>query len=170
MFGTQKGKEKMLEIRKGSSVATQPIREIYTPKKIISHDEQIVKEDFLKDLRVSEKLSAKELVEYIKELCPGYDQALQHKCEHGRKYGITLRREAFNAVAEKFFPDRIKEIRRKRNGGHKLTKHIQCRLPDETYEKMLFFIDRAGYSTVQDWLTVIVQRYIAQEEKHIYTD
>ena len=155
---------------KGSSASKQPIRERYhAPMITITHSLENVKENFLKDMRNSKNLLAADIVECVKKLYPAFDETLESKCENS-KWGVTLRSDAFYEVVRVLFPNKMKEIQRRRNGGHKFTKRIQCRLSDEEYEKLMFFIDRAGYTTVQEWLAVIVKRYIAQEEKHIYTD
>ena len=161
----------MLEIKKGSSATTLSTPEQYTPITSIALDTEIVKQDFLKSLRLSKKIPRDDMVDCVKGKFSKFDEALFHKCEHGDKYGITLRREAFDAILDAFFSEEVKKaIKKRRRGGHKLTKRIQCRLTDETYDQLMLYIGRAGYTTVQDWLSAIVGRYIEQEQKYIHAD
>ena len=154
------------EKRKGPSNSTQPVREhANTLDKSIAQNPENVKENLLKEWRTFENLSPKDIVKFVKSLCPGYDKMLQSKCENGKKYGITLRNDVFNALVSKFAPEQAKAIKRERNGRHNFDKYITCRLSDEDHERLLFFINRAGYATVQSWLSTIVKRYIAQEEQ-----
>nr|DAG40395.1 MAG TPA: hypothetical protein [Caudoviricetes sp.] len=44
------------------------------------------KQNLLRDLRVTKKIPAKEMIDLVREHYPKYDKALQSKCEHGDEY------------------------------------------------------------------------------------
>ena len=116
----------------------------------------------LKDLRTSKNIPAKEMVEVVRAIYPKYDKTVQSKCENGKLYGVELKRDAMNALIDKFAPE-YKRIRK--SGGHKLKRSIFCRLEDLEYETLMKNIRADGYSTVQDWLTAVVRKYNKRKER-----
>ena len=116
----------------------------------------------LKDLRTSKNIPAKEMVEVVRAIYPKYDKTVQSKCENGKLYGVELKRDAMNALIDKFAPE-YKRIRK--SDGHKLKRRIGCRLEDLEYETLIKNIRADGYSTVQDWLTAVVRKYNKRKER-----
>lgn len=113
-------------------------------------------------LRTEKKLSGKEMVEVVQESYPKFDKTLLSKCENGDAYGIDLRKNAVDALYERFDPDRLTRRKRKQD-GHRLTCRISCRLENEDYEKLKLLVTRAGYRTMQELLTSLVLDYIRRE-------
>lgn len=115
----------------------------------------------LRELRLSRKLPAKDMVSVVQELYPKYDKTMQSKCERGDEYGIQIRKDAMEALYAQFAPELLK----KKKDGHKYTCRISCRLPDEDYADLQEFIRADGFDTMQSWLTHIVRRYLKRRRK-----
>lgn len=110
----------------------------------------------LKKLRKDKNIPAKDMVEVIKAIYPKYDKTVQSKCENGAVYGVLLRPDAVDAICERFAPE-LKQGKKKND--HRLKCRISCRLEDDEYEALQLNIQADGYTTMQDWLTAIVQDY-----------
>ncbi len=96
------------------------------------------------------------MVEVVKAIYPKYDKTVQSKCENGDAYGVSLRKDAAEAIIQKFAPE-LKKQRKK--DGHRLTCSILCRLETHEYEALQLNIRADGYTTIQSWLTDIVKQY-----------
>lgn len=118
----------------------------------------------LRKLRLDRKIPAKDMVEIIQQFHPKFDKTVLSKCEHGEEYGVRIRRDALNALYEKFAPDLLAAAKKERGGRHRLTKRIACRLKDDEYAALLAIIEQSDYETVQDWLTDKVRRYISKNK------
>ena len=115
----------------------------------------------LKRLRVSKNISAKEMVEVIKALYPKYDKTIQSKCENGKSYGVSLRKDAEEAIINRFAP----EIKKYKKDDHRLTCRISCRLEDEVYHELMKNVKTDGYITIQSWLTDVVRKYNGEKKE-----
>lgn len=118
----------------------------------------------LRELRLSQKLPAREMVSVVKETYPKYDKTLQSKCERGDEYGIQIRQDALNSLYARFAPELLEKPEKKKGSGHKLKCRISCRLPDEVYADLKRFIKEDGFETMQDWLTHIVEEYVQRKK------
>lgn len=116
----------------------------------------------LRELRIGLQLPAKEMVSVVRDIYPKYDKTMQSKCERGNEYGVQIRRDAMDALLTKFAPEKL-NVRKKKSDGHKYTCRISCRLPDEHYLLLQKHVKTDGYSTMQDWLTDQVQKYLVQK-------
>ncbi|MDD2297804.1 MAG: hypothetical protein PHX79_08335 [Sphaerochaetaceae bacterium] len=117
----------------------------------------------LRELRISRKLPAKEMVSVVRAIYPKYDKTMQSKAERGDEYGIQIRPDAMNALYARFDPERIIKVKTKKGDGHKYTCRISCRLPDEHYLLLQKHTKADGYRTMQDWLTDQVKKYLIQK-------
>lgn len=116
--------------------------------------------DELRKLRLSRQIPAKDMVEIIQQYHPKFDKTMLSKCEHGEEYGVQIRREALDSLYEKFAPDLIHKVKKERDGRHRLTKRISCRLSDEEHAELLCAIEEDGCKTIQDWLSEQVISYL----------
>lgn len=119
--------------------------------------------DELRELRLGKKLPAKEIVAVVQRMYPSFDKTMLSKSENGDKYGVSIRRDALNALIDEFAPEERKAIEHQRNGRHKLTRRISCRLPDDVADELLQQIQADGYKTTQDWLDGVVKKYLASK-------
>ncbi|MCI9038083.1 MAG: hypothetical protein HFF80_10050 [Oscillospiraceae bacterium] len=116
----------------------------------------------LRELRISKQIPAKDMVAVVQKLYPKFDKTVQSKCENGDAYGVSIRPDAMKALYERFAPERLEPPKRTRHGQHRLTCRISCRLENEDYEALQQLIAASGCATVQDWLTGIVRKLIAE--------
>ena len=126
------------------------------------------KQNLLRDLRVTKKIPAKDMIDLVREHYPKYDKALQSKCEHGEEYGIDIRSDAMDALLAKFAPEQLEAEKHRRNGGHRLTKRIMCRLEDDDYSALVQYITADGYTDMNAWLVSTVRSYLAEKRKDEY--
>ncbi len=117
----------------------------------------------LKKLRTEKDIPAKDMVEVIKALFPKYDKTIQSKCENGELYGVCLLPEAVDAVCKAFAPE-LKHPPKK--DTHRLTCRISCRLENADYEQLQHNLKADGYTTIQDWLTIMVRQYNKEKEQN----
>ncbi len=122
------------------------------------------KQNLLRDLRVTKKIPAKDMIDLVREHYPKYDKALQSKCEHGDEYGIDIRSDAMDALLAKFAPEQLEAEKHRRNGKHRLTKRIMCRLEDDDYDRLVRYIKDDGFDQMNAWLVFIVRQYIKSKE------
>lgn len=116
----------------------------------------------LRTLRLSKNIPAKDIVAAIQKRYPAFDKTMLSKSEHGAKYGVSLRRDALDALIDEFAPETREAVQHQRNGRHKLTRRIACRLEDDVYAALLQQIRADGYQTTQDWLSDMVAQYLSR--------
>jgi len=117
----------------------------------------------LRELRISRKLPAKEMVEVVRGIYPKYDKTMQSKCERGDEYGVQIRRDALDALYARFDPDHLAKAKKKKGDGHRLTCRISCRLEDDEYAALKKYVQADGFGTMQDWLAHTVRKYIRRK-------
>lgn len=117
-------------------------------------------QNILRQLRLDKEVPIAALVETVKESYPSYDKSLHSKCEHGDRYGIELRKDAFDSLILKFAPELMPKIRHKRNGCHNRTCRVSCRLTDDDYFDLIEKIKSDGFDTMQDFLEWQIKKYL----------
>lgn len=119
----------------------------------------------LKEIRESGCIVQKDIVTLIKSEYPGYDKALNSKCENPERYGVGLTPGAMQLVIENYAPGLLHSETKpaKRRDNHRLTRRIHCRLTDEDYDRLMEHIHGEGFDTVQAWLTYTVRRLLKTE-------
>ena len=122
-------------------------------------------DDELRELRLSKKLPAKDIVAVVQRLYPSFDKSALSKSEHGDKYGITLKRDALDMLIDEFAPEAKNAVKKRRDGGHRLTCRISCRLEENDYSALQQAIKANGCKTTQEWLTETVKKYIDPKMK-----
>lgn len=133
-------------------------------KSIIAHKSEKVKDNPLRDLRVSKNIPANDMVDTVRALFPKYDKPLQSKCEHGDEYGVNLKPKAMDALLAKYAPELLAKEKHRRDGCHRLKCKVSCRLEDDEYAKLIKFIKAEGFDTMQSWLAFKIRRYLMAQE------
>lgn len=133
---------------------------VAAPKCSISDNAAIVKNFDLRGLRQNKNVSAKDVINLVCSMYPGYDKTLNSKCENGDKYGITLKIKAQNAIILEFAPELMEKEKRRRQGYHKLTATVFCRVDSETHQRLREKIIKEGWTSIQSWLTEIILNYL----------
>ena len=91
-------------------------------------------------------------VEVVRTIYPGFDGTLLSKCRNYRKYGVRIRTDALNALAEHF---RITATDAPHKRHRKKPNRIQCRLSDALFELLQKRLKRTGQTT-QDYLETVI--------------
>lgn len=122
-----------------------------------------IKGNPLRELRISKNIPAKEMITVVREIYPKYDKMLQSKCEHGDEYGVDIRYDAMDALLAKYAPELLEAEKRRRRGGHKLTKRIACRLEDDEYDRLVKYVKEDGFDQMNAWLVFTVRQYLKKK-------
>lgn len=115
-------------------------------------------------LRLEKGLSQQEMVDVIRRFHPKFGKPELSKCEHSDDYGVKLGKKVINALYREFAPELLPSVIKKRDGHHRLTKRIECRLEDEEYDELLELI---GDQTMQDWLADMVRQNLKRKGSDI---
>lgn len=113
----------------------------------------------LQTLRLSRKIPARDMAEVVQTIYPRFDRYLLSKCESDDVYGVQIKRDALNALYQKFDPEAWAK-RKRHSDGHKNRFRIYCRMDGETYKRLIAQIRQDGFKTVQDWILDQVMAYI----------
>lgn len=113
----------------------------------------------LRDLRVSHKLAAGDIVAAVRKIFPKYDKTLQSKCENGQEYGIMLLPAGMEA-ARALVPGASEGRKDRRRDRHRLTCRVHCRLSAGQLGQLQQRMETDGYGTVQDCISDLVKRYL----------
>ena len=116
----------------------------------------------LRELRLSKQIPAQDMVAVVQQFYPKYDKTVQSKCENGDAYGVSLRPDAMAALYAHFAPELAEAKKPAKRDARRLTCRISARLETADYEALQRLIEANGYATMQDLLTAIVRRYIAE--------
>lgn len=149
--------------RKGDRAScdtTIPMVEITTssPNAIIAQTTTPVNP--LAQIRMKSGASAKAVVEIVRRRHPKYDMPLQSKCERTELYGIQLADDSMKDLRRELTPEEEKRAAWIRQGRHKLTKSVRCRLTDEEYGRFCEVVQKRGFETVQDFLAMLIRQCI----------
>ena len=132
----------------------------------IADNPELVKSFDLRDLRQKKELTVKDIIAVLQPEFPGFDKTVNSKAENPHKYGVTLYYKAIDIILRNYAPEMLKKEKRRRNGYHKLTATLFCRVDTDTYNRFKAAIKRAGYETVQAALTELALKFIETEENN----
>ena len=156
----QKDKEKGLSDANQTSPSEADEDKKPSSTKSIAPKTPKVKHNPLRDLRISKKLVAGDMVDTVRLLYPKYDKSLQAKCENGDKYGVDLKPQAMDALLAKYAPELLEKERHRRDGRHRLKRKVMCRLEDYEYDALIAKIKEDQLGTVQNALTWLIRNYL----------
>ena len=144
----------MSEEKKTVSAGTEKtVKGLEIPTIILTDNCTEIKSQIVAEAR--KKMTAKEVVQVVRQIYPRYDKQLQSKVEHGELYGIELRADALRLLAD--------PAPRKSRDAHKMSRRISARLPEKMHDRLLATIKGKGFESVQSWLTYIVTDYLRKE-------
>lgn len=104
-------------------------------------------------------------VEVVRTIYPGFDGTLLSKCRNYRKYGVRIRTDALNALAEHF---RVTEADAPRRPARKKANRVQCRLSNELFKLLQRRIAQTG-QTAQDYLESVIIADLQAHAKELRT-
>ena len=125
---------------------------------------EIVKSFDLRDLRQRKELTVKDIIAVLQPEFPGFDKTANSKVEKPGYYGISLCLRAIDIVLRTYAPEMLEKEKRRRNGNHKLTATLFCRVDNDTAERFKAAAKKAGYQTVQAAMTDLTLQFIESEE------
>ncbi len=159
----------------GHSKAPRPLerdgaqREKQTTTRMIPQSEKKVKPS-LYEIARKNGAKTRDMVEAVRSLYPGYDAALQSKCEHGERYGVRLREDAEKLLIYRFAPEAGERPSRRRRLK---AKRVTCRLSEANYSGLQQAIRASGTTiqaviegTVIDFIARHTEKNRGQEEQH----
>ena len=132
----------------------------------IADNPELVKSFDLRDLRQKKELTVKDIVAVLQPEFPGFDKTVNSKAENPHKYGVTLYYKAIDIILRRYAPEVLAKEKRRRNGYHKLTATLFCRVDTDTYNRFKAAIKSAGYQSVQAALTELTLKFIETEENN----
>ena len=109
----------------------------------------------LRDLRLSCKLSASQIVEAVQTVHPKFDKPLLSKCEHAEDYGVQPLPSTIKA-ARSLAPD----WKPKHADRHKHRFTLRCRMDADVHGRFMERIKQDGYQTAQAWIMAQVLAYL----------
>lgn len=121
----------------------------------------------LRELRLRMGIPVADMVAVVRQIYPGYDKALQSKCEHGDRCGVNLRTDAMDALYAAFDPNRTTAPGRRKKDAHRLPCAVKARLDQTSYAALQQAIRANGYTTMQDWLANQVRAYIVRSSADV---
>lgn len=131
------------------------------PNSILPRPSGEVKGD-LRQLRMETGVSAKDMIEVVRELYPKYDKIMHSKVENGDKYGIQLRPNAMTALVRRFAPERL---RTRKPEGRAKPYRIQARLSREIFALLQQVLERTG-NTMQDYIETLILNDLKGDTPH----
>ena len=117
----------------------------------------------VKNFREERGVTAKQMVDVIREQYPKYDIRLHIKVERPEEYGVRLVNDAERLLEEAFAHT---APRPRRPDRRRLPKRIQCRLSTTHYERLQKAFREEGFETIQQGLQHLILRYLKEEAKH----
>lgn len=117
------------------------------------------------------------LVGSIRRYFPGFDKTLLSKVRNHIRYGVTLRREAYEAIFQDFpfledatdlepvtcLPVPVKAGRR--GDRHRIKTRVAARITADRIRLLQKLVKEDGFPSVSAWLIWQINRYIRAKEK-----
>ncbi len=117
------------------------------------------------------------LVGSIRRIFPGFDKTLLSKVRNHIRYGVTLRREAYEAIFQDFpfledaasiepvacLPAPVKAGRR--GDRHRIKTRVAARITADRIRLLQKLVKEDGFPSVSAWLIWQINRYIRAKEK-----
>ena len=108
--------------------------------------------------------SSGDLVEEVKKIYPKFDKPCMSKAKRSDQYGLEIRDDVLKHLWQTYAPEEYAR-RKRQSDGHKLTKRLYCRLPDEVYEQFIQKVREDGYADCNACLTALITDYLQTKGK-----
>lgn len=102
---------------------------------------------------------SRELVDAVQTIYPQFDKSLLSKAKNAERYGVEICGDALKHIWLTYAPEEYAK-RKRHSDGHKLTKRLQCRLDDETYEKFMEKCHQYGFKDSNGFLVWLIRFYL----------
>ena len=118
----------------------------------------------LRKLREDSGVTPAAMIAVVQRRHPKYDKTLQSKCERTELYGVELAKDSMEDLKRELTPGEARREAWIRQGRHKLTKSVSCRLSEEDSERFREIAKQSGDGTVQSYLAEMIRDRIAECE------
>lgn len=96
-------------------------------------------------------ISHRSMVNLMQTEFKGFDSPLLSKVRNPQKYGVVLHPKGYEL---------LEAIPARRKDNRKLKMRVYGRLTEEEYRKLLIYLEKDGYKSVQDFIRDKVQEYL----------
>ncbi len=96
-------------------------------------------------------ISHRSMVNLMQTEFKGFDSPLLSKVRNPQKYGVVLHPRGYEL---------LEALPAKRKDNRKLKMRVYGRLTEEEYRKLLIYLEKDGYKSVQDFIRDKVQEYL----------
>ena len=118
----------------------------------------------LREIRDKSGASTQTVISIVQRRHPKYDKTLQSKCEHTELYGVQLADDSMKDLRRELTPEEEKKAAWVRQGRHRLTNSVSCRLSKEENERFRKIAKQSGDGTVQSYLAEMIRDRIYEYE------
>ena len=130
----------------------------------LPQEDQIVKSERSRAAQLQWLLShtegSRELVDAVQTIYPRFDKSLLSKAKNAERYGVEICGDALKHLWLTYAPEEY--AKRKRNSdGHILTRRLQCRVDEETYQQVRYKCEMDGFKDVNEFLYRLVRLYLS---------
>ena len=132
----------------------------------------------IEDILDTGAVTTSALVGSIRRYFPGFDKTLLSKVRNHIRYGVTLRREAYEAIFQDFpfledatemEPMSIQPVPVAKNGRggdrHRIKTRVAARITADRIKLLQKLVKEDGFPSVTAWLIWQINRYIRAKEK-----
>ena len=156
----------MSEKRKGDRLPkdADPHAEITTIASDLSITQTTAPVNPLRRIREESGAAPAAIIAIVQRRHPKYDKTLQSKCERTELYGVQLAEDSMKDLRRELTPEEEKKAAWVRQGRHRLTASVSCRLSDEECERFREIARQSGDGTVQTYLAEMIRERITECE------
>lgn len=155
----------MSEKRKGDRLPkdADPHAEITTIASDLSITQTTAPVNPLRRIREDSGAAPAAIIAIVQRRHPKYDKTLQSKCERTELYGVQLAEDSMKDLRRELTPEEEKKAAWVRQGRHRLTASVSCRLSDEECERFREIARQSG-NTMQAYLSTMIRDHLYEHE------
>lgn len=155
----------MSEKRKGDRLPkdADPHAEITTIASDLSISQTTAPVNPLRRIREESGAAPAAIIAIVQRRHPKYDKTLQSKCERTELYGVQLAEDSMKDLRRELTPEEEKKAAWIRQGRHRLTNSVSCRLSEEDSERFREIARQSG-NTVQAYLSTMIRDHLYEHE------
>ena len=155
----------MNEKRKGDRLPkdADPHAEITTIASDLSISQTTAPVNPLRRIREESGAAPAAIIAIVQRRHPKYDKTLQSKCERTELYGVQLAEDSMKDLRRELTPEEEKKAAWIRQGRHRLTNSVSCRLSEEDSERFREIARQSG-NTVQAYLSTMIRDHLYEHE------
>lgn len=155
----------MSEKRKGDRLPkdADPHAEITTIASDLSITQTTAPVNPLRRIREESGAAPAAIIAIVQRRHPKYDKTLQSKCERTELYGVQLAEDSMKDLRRELTPEEEKKAAWVRQGRHRLSNSVSCRLSEEDSERFREIARQSG-NTTQAYLSTMIRDHLYEHE------